>query len=97
VCPPRHVISLILPSLGVMPKISITLHLHVAHIDDITRSITICNDAYKFGANPYSILQEFAVDNKATVTIHCEAARDLHAWRKDFDRALKRIDSITYK
>ena len=85
---PRNVISLILPSLGVMLRIPIEFHLPVAHIDDITRSIAICNDAYKFAANPYSILQEFAVDNKAIVTSHHEAARKLHAWRKDFNRAV---------
>jgi len=79
VCPPRHVISLILPSLGVMPKTSIALHLPIAHIDDITRSITICNDAYKFTANPSNILQEFVVDNKAMTTSHPETARKLHA------------------
>ena len=28
------------------------------------------------------------------VTSRCEAVRKLHAWRKDFDRALKRITSI---
>jgi len=50
VCPPRHAISLILPSLGVMPRIPIALHLSVAHIDDITRLIAICNDADKFAA-----------------------------------------------
>jgi len=33
VCPSRHIISLILLSLGVMPRIHIVLHLRVAHID----------------------------------------------------------------
>ena len=97
VCPPRHVISLILPSLRVMPRIPIALHLPVAYINNIIRSIAICNYAYKFVANSHSILQEFAVKNKAIVTSHSEVARKLHAWRKDFDRALKRIASITYK
>ena len=55
-CPPRRVISLILPSLGVMPRIPIALHLPVAHIDDVTRSIIIYNDTYKFIAYLYSIL-----------------------------------------
>jgi len=94
VCPSRHVIFLILPSLGVMPKVPITLHLPIAHIDDIARSIAICNDAYKFVANPYSYLQEFAVDNKTIVTSHSEAARKLHGWRKDFDRVLKGLLSL---
>jgi len=31
------------------------MHLHIAHIDDITRPIVICNDTYKFAAYPYSI------------------------------------------
>ena len=79
VCPPRHVISLILPSLRVMPRIPIALHLPVVHIDDITRLIAICNNAYKFAANPYSILQKFAVYNKAMITSHPEVKRKLHA------------------
>ena len=97
VYPPRQVISLILPSLEVMPRILIVLHLPVAHIDDITRSIAICNDAYKFAANSYNILQEFAVDNKVMITSHPEVARKLYARCKDFDRALKRIALITYE
>jgi len=55
VCP-SHVISFILPSLGVMPRIPTTLHLFVAHIDNITRLIAICNNTYKFVAYLYSIL-----------------------------------------
>jgi len=74
-----------------------TLHLPVAYIDDITRPIAICNDTHKFAAYLYSTLQEFAVDNKVIVTSRCEAVRKLHAWRKDFDRALKRIASIAYE
>ena len=41
-----------------------TLLLLVAYTDDITRSIAICNDTYKFAAYPYNTLQEFVVDNK---------------------------------
>jgi len=70
------------------------LHLPVAYIDDITRPIAICNDTHKFVAYPYSTLQEFTVDNKVMVTSRCEAVRKLHAWRKNFDRALKRIAFI---
>ena len=70
VCPSRHIISLILPSLGVMLRIPTALHLPVAHIDDITRLIAICNNTYKFAAYPYSILQEFTVNNKVMVTSH---------------------------
>ena len=55
VCHPRHHISLILSSLGVMPRVPTALHLPVAHID-ITGQITICNDTYKFAAHPYNIL-----------------------------------------
>ena len=71
-----------------------TLHFPVAYIDDITRPIAICNNTHKFVAYPYSTLQEFAVDNTVMVTSHCEAVRKLHAWHKDFDRALKSIASI---
>jgi len=55
-CPSRHVISLILLSLGVMPRVPTALHLPIAHIDDITRLIVICNDTCKFVAYTYSIL-----------------------------------------
>ena len=61
-----------------MPSVPTTLFLIVAHIDDITRLIAICNDTYKFVAYPYSILQEFAVDNKVMVTSHPEIVRKLH-------------------
>jgi len=74
-----------------------TLLLHVAYIDDITRSIAICNDTYKFATYPYSTLQEFTVDNKVIVTSRCEAVRKLHAWCNDFDRALKMSASINYE
>ena len=46
---------------------------------------------------PYTILQEFAVDNKVMVTSHHEAIKKLHAWRTNFDRILKRSTSIVYK
>jgi len=58
VCQPRHLIYLVLSSLGVMPRVSTALHLHVVDIDDITRPIVICNDTHKFAAYTYSILQE---------------------------------------
>jgi len=47
-----------------MLRIPTALYLPVAHIDDITRSIAIYNDAYKFTANPYNILQEYIVDKR---------------------------------
>ena len=43
VCHPKYLISLILSLLGVMSRVSTALHLSVAHIDDITRLIAICN------------------------------------------------------
>jgi len=39
--------------------VSIELHLSVAHINDITRQIAICNDTYKFTTYQYSLLQSF--------------------------------------
>ena len=78
-CHPRHPIYLILPSLGVMSRVSTPLYLHVAHDDSLSRQIAICNDNYKFVAYPYSILQEFAADNKVIVTSHSETVRKLHA------------------
>ena len=77
-----------------MLRVLTTLHLPVAYINDITRPIAICNNTHKFATYPYSTLQEFAVDNTVMVTSCCETVRKLHAWRKDFDRALKRIASI---
>jgi len=71
--------NLILLSLGVMPNELTTSHLFVAHINDISRPIAICNDTYKFDAHPFSISQEFAVDSKVMVTSHLEAVRKLHA------------------
>jgi len=69
VCPPRHPRYICFPSLRIMPKVPTALHLLFAHIDDMNRPIAICNDTYKFVAYPYSILQEFAVDNKVMVTV----------------------------
>ena len=80
-----------------MPRVPTALYLLVAHIDDIIRSIAICNDAYKFAANSYSIWSKFAVDNKVMVMSHPEAVRKLHDWRTDFDKTLKRIAFITYE
>ena len=80
-----------------MLRIPTALHLPVAHIDDITRLIAICNNTYKFSAYPYSILQEFTVDDRVMVTSHSEATRKLHVWRKDFEMALKRIAYIAYE
>jgi len=47
----RHPLSIILSSLGVMPRVSTTLHL-LLHIDDITRLIAIYNDTYRFFCTP---------------------------------------------
>ena len=62
-CHFRHLIYLILSSLGML-RVPTALHLLVAHIDNITRLTAICNDNYKFAAYPHSILQEFTVDSK---------------------------------
>jgi len=97
VCPLRYHINLILPSLGVMLRVSTAIYLPVAYIDDITSPIAIYNDTYKFAAYSYSILQEFTVDSKLMVMSHPEAVRKLHALRTYFDRILKRSASITYK
>ena len=81
--PRHHMYSLSLPS-GIMPKVSITLHLRVA-FDDITRQLVNCNNNNKFFACPYSVLHE----------LHSEIARKLHAWRTYPDRVLKRSASST--
>ena len=47
VCP-RHIKYIIFLYLEIMPRVSTTLHLSVGYIDDITRSIIICNNTYKF-------------------------------------------------
>ena len=62
-----------------MPIMPTALHLPVAHIDNITRPIAICNETYKFVAYQYSISQEFTVDNNVMVTSHPKAVRKLHA------------------
>ena len=80
-----------------MPRVPIALCFLVAHIDDITRSVAICNDTYIFVAYPYSIKEEFTVDNKVMITSHHEAVRKLHAWRTDFDIIPKRSDFIAYE
>jgi len=69
----------------------------VAHDDNLTRQIAICNDSYKFTAFLYNILQEFTIDNKVIVTSHSETVRKLHDWRTNFEMILKRIASITYE
>ena len=45
---------------------SIVLHLLVAN-DDIIRQLANCDKNYKFVAYPYSILNEFTVDNEVIV------------------------------
>ena len=62
----RHPIYLILPSFGIVPRVSTALHLHVEQINNITRPIAIYNDTCKFVAYPYNILQEFTVDSKVS-------------------------------
>ena len=48
------------------------LRLSVELIDNITRSIAIYSDTYKFFAYPHNILEEFTVDSKVMVTSHPE-------------------------
>jgi len=69
----------------------------VAHIDDITRPIEICNDTDKFDAYPYSIWHEFSVNNKVMVMSLPETVRKLHDWRTDFDRILMKNAFIAYE
>jgi len=52
---PRHLIHLLVSSLGVMPRVPTALHLRVIHDDDITRHLTNCDENYKFIVYPYSI------------------------------------------
>ena len=56
VCPPRHHVYIICASIRVMPRVSTALHLFVAHDDNLTRQIAICNDNYKFVAYSCSFL-----------------------------------------
>jgi len=75
VCSPKQLRYILFLYLGIMLRVLTALHLPVAHIDDITRPIVICNDTYKFTAYAYNILQKFVVDNKVMVTSHPEAVR----------------------
>ena len=77
-CSLRHLIYLIISSLGVMPRVPTGMHLLVAYIDNITKSIAICNYTYKFVTYPYNTLQEFAVDNMVIFSSHPEDVRKLH-------------------
>jgi len=83
VCPLRQPKYILFSSLGIMPRVSTTLNLPIAHID--TRPIAICTDTYKFVAYPYSIWQKFTIDNKVMVTSHFRAVRKLHVWRTDLN------------
>ena len=94
-CHPRHHIYLLFPSLGVMSRVLIALHLPIAHDDDITRQLANCDEKYKFFVYPYSILQEFTVDSEVIVTSHFEITRKLHAWCTCPNRVLKMSTSIT--
>jgi len=59
------------------PRVFIALHLPVAYAD-ITRQLADDNNNYKFSACPYSILQEFAVENEGEITSHSKIERELH-------------------
>ena len=49
-------ISLFFLSLGVMPRVPTTLHLHVARDDGITTQLANCNENDRFSLYPYSML-----------------------------------------
>jgi len=55
-----------------MLRVSTALHLPVAY--DLAND----NDNYNFFSCPYSILQEFTVENEVTVTSHPEIGKELH-------------------
>jgi len=67
-----------------------SLHFPVTH-NNIIRHLANCNSNHKFSVCPYSILQEFVVDNEVIVMSHHEIVRELHIWRQGSDRVLKRI------
>jgi len=58
----RKPIYLIFVCVGVLTSEFVALYLPEMH-DKTHKQKTICNDDYKFAANPHSILQEFAVRN----------------------------------
>ena len=76
------------------PRVFIALHLPVAYVD-ITRQLEDDNNNYKFSACPYSILQEFAVENEVTTTSHPDIKRELHNLCTNFPKILKRFVFIT--
>jgi len=53
-CNPKHPIYLFFLSLGVIFRVLIALHFHIAH--DITRQLANCDENYKFFIYPYSML-----------------------------------------
>ena len=56
VCLLRHSVYIVFSFLGVIPRVSNSLHLHMTHDDNLTGQIANCNDNYKFTAYVYSIL-----------------------------------------
>ena len=44
VCPSRHHVYIIFPTIGVILRVSTVLYLLVAHDDNLTRQIAICSD-----------------------------------------------------
>jgi len=63
--------SLFPPSLRVILRESIALHLRVAN-DETLRQIAICSDDYKFVAFSHNILHEFTLINEVTCMFHPE-------------------------
>ena len=58
-----------------MPRVLTTLHLLIAHDDDIARQLVNCDDKYKFSVYPYSMLQKFTIDSELIITSHPEIVR----------------------
>ena len=75
-CLTRHLTCPIFALLEVMHRMSTALHLPVAY-DDIIGQLTNDNDNYKFSTCPYSILQEFAVENEVTIITNLKIEREL--------------------
>jgi len=72
--PPRRLRYIFFPSLGIMARVLTAFHFPVAHIDDITRLIAICNDTYKFAANPYSICRNLQLIIRQSLRVTQEVA-----------------------
>jgi len=77
-----------------VPRVSTALHLLVVY-NNVTRQLGSDNDNYKFSACPYSILQEFAVENEVVVISYPEIRRELHVKCTCSSKILKKFAFIT--